>query len=437
MHAKLFTPLLTHLKNKNKVIAHHFHFKNCSYTFIFEFIIFQIEKMSMDPLEFIHVDVLPNVFQHFSVKNLLQASLVSTKWNEFIGSSSKCMQKIWVKFYAPFKHAEVLLKSQRKYQNFKMQRNLDGKIRKMFFKTLWKSGMLRDMKFTLRQDYLEIMEYLAPSIENLECWNISFSTQNSKELDLFTPICFPVLRSLECHIVEDCIEIFSLFFGQISNLNQLVLTMDHSYRNEQNPGYEILKFNQHVKKLSLDSNTSAILGDVGKNLNVQLESLKISLIHDENLGKEIAEFFKIQKELEKITVDLENSDNNSKIFIEIWNSMRCCNTFEILNAPIGFGSSLNLQVQPSVTKLKVIGEPRFIHGLLSSTLNLEILQVGQLTDEILTFSAYSLKNLKRIEFVNHTGQVDNFEILVKSVVGINKKIILQQKKVNDFLYVEI
>lgn len=161
----------------------------------------------MDPLENLEEDVWRMVFQHFSVRDIIKASLVSPMWNNLIGGSRTCMSKVWLRFYWPTNNVDSLMSSKRKYQNYKVQRGFLPSLIPVFEKYKWVRVMMRDDREMDPDNYIGLMQDLAPTLEELELWNVSVVPKDaSKDFD---PIDFPVLRQLEWNNTScQCLKIF-------------------------------------------------------------------------------------------------------------------------------------------------------------------------------------------------------------------------------------
>lgn len=375
----------------------------------------------MDPLKYLNYDIFPHIFQHFSVKNILQASEVSPEWNSVLSESLDCMKKIWLRFYEPLDDVSALMKSKRKYRNVKIQRKINEKIIDLFHKFKWKKVMLRDMKILNFAEFEEMMKFLAPSVEELELWNIQFekNSRNYSQLKLD----FPLLKTLE---FENSLETLEIFSHEI-NIENFIIS---SFPDTSESLKKLCLFLHHLKKLKHFSNKSHKLL-VTNHMNLQLVSLKILINTDVKWKENLINFIKSQETLKMISIDCCDHEGSEGIFYEIWDALQVCENIELVNVP-NIWNLMNLRAKTTVTILKVTGALKFINGLLNATPNLEILRVDRLTDDVLTFAAYSLKSLNVIEFMNESGQIENYKNMKQTEMEINRKIILVQLSVNDF-----
>lgn len=170
----------------------------------------------MDPLEDISEDIWPMIFQHFSVRDILRATLVSPTWENAIGKCNSCMKNVWLRFYWPLDDEASLMTSERKYQNFKIQRELPSKLDQIFNKFRWKQVMMRDCMELTRTDFVNMMEKLSSSVEKLEIWDIRV-----QEGEVINPIDFPQLNTLDTNLSS--YQVIETFLGKNPRLTKVKL----------------------------------------------------------------------------------------------------------------------------------------------------------------------------------------------------------------------
>ena len=283
------------------------------------------------------------------------------------------------------------------------------------------------------ENYERIIDHLAPIVEKLELWNIKFSGYFSTATNHSRTVSFAKLKTLNFHFVAGSQQLLAVLIGHHNCLKELIISTDESLEPQDREDFfnmieNLFKLNTKVKHLTLSS--SEISKSISSLTMIQLESLKIYLIVDEESNKSAAKFIKAQSHLKNISINFNFF--NSDIFTKIWKSMQGCEIVELLNVTSNFNSN-DLKVKPTITNLKVTGELIFINGFFGAIPNLEILRVGRLTDDVITYAAYSLKSLKVIEFALENGQVENYNEMKQYENVINKNIILRHQTVNDFL----
>lgn len=177
----------------------------------------------MDPLNFFGEDIAPLILQHLSVRDLLKCTQVSSNWHSVIGSTSRVMSKVWLRFYEPLEGIECLMDSTRKYSNFKIQHGLPKKLVPLFEKYKWKNVMMRDDTDIDYKDLVAFLSTMAPTIETLDLWDIGTKNIN---VDL-VHINFPRLKELELNLTNRTV--LSLFLGSNPKLKKATLRDEGMY----------------------------------------------------------------------------------------------------------------------------------------------------------------------------------------------------------------
>lgn len=82
-------------------------------------------------------ECIEDIFHHLRGSDLLECTLVSPEWNEFIGSTRSCMQKIFITALADGHVAmddlkKYILESKRKYECLKVQKNYSSEVQELF-----------------------------------------------------------------------------------------------------------------------------------------------------------------------------------------------------------------------------------------------------------------------------------------------------------------
>lgn len=186
--------------------------------------------INMDPLISIEEDVWWLIFQHFTVRDIIKTSQVSALWSEAIGDSRICMNKVWLRFYWPLDNVDSLINSKRKYRNFKVQRGLLPPLIPVYKKYRWVQVMMRDDCEMDSKNYIQFMKELAPTIEELELWNLSTKITSTQDFD---PIEFPVLRKLEWR--DTSRQLLTVFLGNNPRLHAVNYEGGNVRSNNENP----------------------------------------------------------------------------------------------------------------------------------------------------------------------------------------------------------
>lgn len=69
----------------------------------------------MDPTKILNFECIEDIFCHLSGKVLLESALVSPRWNNFIGSTKSCMQKITLNL-KDYESKKRIARSKRRYE---------------------------------------------------------------------------------------------------------------------------------------------------------------------------------------------------------------------------------------------------------------------------------------------------------------------------------
>lgn len=205
----------------------------------------------MNPLDKLHEDVYPLIFQHFSVRDFIKVSQVSKSWEEIIGSSTIAMSKVWLRFYFPYDDVNCLKQSQRNYQNVKIQRSLPIELYPLLDKFKLKSVMMRDHTFDEPEELSQILRKFSQTVEELEIFDISILKDDEPN----SLIDFPVLRRFEFNLTTR--NTLVLFLGNIPCLEDVKVTGNPTlyprYKEECAENLEtFLKKHSTVKSVTKD-----------------------------------------------------------------------------------------------------------------------------------------------------------------------------------------
>lgn len=130
----------------------------------------------MDPLQNLH-DIQDLTFQHFTVDEVLELSLVSRNYYKTIGNSNAAMKKVWLnigdRFNEPNREdLKAFRASERKYQNFKMSEIENGLQILLFPKRQWKRGKIDIQSFVSYRDFVNLVQIFHETIEELEIFDM-------------------------------------------------------------------------------------------------------------------------------------------------------------------------------------------------------------------------------------------------------------------------
>lgn len=125
----------------------------------------------MQPKITFPTECLEDIFQHLRGRVLLKCSLVCPEWNEFIGTTRSCMEKICFRILGGdlMEFAErILINSDRKYACLKIKANYREDVRRLL---LAKNRKWIDVKsrlnFETSIDFLSFLQIIEPSVQKL------------------------------------------------------------------------------------------------------------------------------------------------------------------------------------------------------------------------------------------------------------------------------
>jgi len=133
----------------------------------------------MDPLEILPEEICDDIFSHFNVKDIKEASLVSKRWYNIIGQSKICMEKLHLGRVYCLDDVESILESNRQYQiltintepsmlkkNTKLLR-ITREIVEKFSKSLVSIRISHDLKLKNDLPKLQTLEFINSFYNNL------------------------------------------------------------------------------------------------------------------------------------------------------------------------------------------------------------------------------------------------------------------------------
>lgn len=379
----------------------------------------------MDPWECLDDDVLNYIAQHLTVRDILNATLVSPAWNESIGKSSSFVKKIWLKFYEPIDDVQALMKSDRKYQNFKLQRELRETLVPVFNKFQWKRAMLRDEKLPK----MPVLQLLAATVEELDIWNFGIVSAAND----VTPIDFLMLKKLEFDLALP--DTLQLFLGQNPRLHEVDFHAESMYFLEYiSPKiriHEFLKKNPQIRKLHCGSSINDIFEmDISRNVNLNLQSFTFGMNFEDEEKENFVKFFVKQTNLEQLHA---KSIRDWTMFSHLYNNASNCRFIEIGCVFMTEGEvTESLIVNPKVVSFKIhapYDAEYFEPGmtiLLRAMPNLRILSMPAINKEYLLIIVTHLMSLRVLRFKSMKGNIfDYYNELKVSGLEINRNIKLQ------------
>lgn len=362
----------------------------------------------MDPIECLSIDVLPLIFQHLSVRDILSLSQVSTLCEEVLGDSKECMKKIWLRFYPPLNDVESLLRSKRKYQNFKIQRKFPEKCVPVFNTHRWRQVMIRDCNDIDDKIFVD----LAKTVEEIDIWNVTVTSA--------CPIDFPRLKKLECNLETASL---SMFCGKNPALKEVNFTSNTELDVADVDVEAFLESNPQIETLEL----------VSANLNrmfkaecfadlLKLKKLKVSIDFKNNDKEIFFKFIRCQTSLQEIIVQ---NCYDMAMLSDMMKESLSCKVLRLLQNP--FRYSVFHNILPNVIELELPQIIGFKDMLFRCFPNLQILCLNSvLSQETLSFIAHNLHSIRILKAKSISLDVQIYYESIKSIyTDINPNIRLQ------------
>lgn len=389
----------------------------------------------MDPLEVCLVDVFDLIFQHFTYKDVIKCSLVSQQWNEIIGSSHNCMKHVWLKINKTEGQLYHLERSQRRYENFRIQPGPRAKLSEVLRKFRTKNAMITDEhgEEINHEDYFKFMEAMAPTVEDLQPGEAS--TINVKNL---LPIDFPKLRELQYTVTNRTA--FSIFLGSNPKLERVLLSFSNNVPTEflvpDNIIHSFLQRNSQIQSLWMCEVHCAFTTDITQNLSLDLKTFAFAITNlefSEKAGENLVKFIKLQKNLEWLKI-LCLYDR--KVFLRLWTEGHFKRLFIMDCSLKGTMNNQVLTCNPLLEEINFYLNPScHILKFLRASPNLKAVKVRQLSKQIMEFSARNLRKLEQIKYQSVESEVEKLyeQLKASADTDINRGIKLEEMEFFEFV----
>lgn len=343
------------------------------------------------------------IFFHLSAKELLQCTLVSLKWKEFI-AESKCLEKL-VLTVDENTELESVMQSERSYRNLRLLQ-------------------IDNEKFKL---YLSAFGPLAKKIVVFGC-----SLKEDCEPFNFHLLQELTLSNVSGHVLSSV----TYFHENLKVLNLHDLKVKHSSLDSV---ISLLAINENLREINLYLNEASNIfqRDVASMFRFNLVSITISFKSNFEIDvrtlTNIEQFLIAQGKYLKI-IDLINAASLSSLY-RIWNHMEALERINFFSADPFF--DCDSQRPDLVTNQKIksldihgLGPLHFgvtdLQPLLKATTKLKSLGVWNLNKEVIEYSAINLMNLENLFCATMESDCESFYEQMKSKNGINKKMKLHQ-----------
>lgn len=211
------------------------------------------EGIKLNPLDYLAAELVEKILNYLNVVDLMDASLVSRDWYGLIANSVLCMKKVRLKCDRKLPVDYVISKySMRKYQAaIVTHSNSQLYADTIDFLTTsnmrWKCLDISDTVFDTREQYVNFLKVIGPTIEKLVLINVSVKVcKDESPCDVE----FPYLKSLE---VKKCHGLINKSFGNAVNLK--FLHINHGTdRSAAEVIRKLLRSSKQLKDLSIGGN---------------------------------------------------------------------------------------------------------------------------------------------------------------------------------------
>lgn len=389
----------------------------------------------MDPLDDLLVDIHDLILQHFNAKEVIKFTLVSRVWNEVIGSSRRCMRKIWLNIDKPQQQLDTLSMSDRKYENLRIQPGARVELAEVLMTFRPKVAMITDgfNEIIDHWDYYKFMLSMAPTIERLNPGEAL--TRNAIRLK---PIDFPKLRELQYTVTNR--SAFSIFLGSNPKLEKVLFSFSNDLPCNEllsptNMIHEFFKRNAQIKKLWMCEIDCAFQFDITQNVDLDLRTFSFGKTGPQmtvNVRDNLVRFVKAQRNLEWLKIICLQ---DRELFMKIWSEGSFKKLFIMDCGLKGTLQNYELTTNHIIDEINFYFNPScHISKFLRAVPNLKSFKIRQLSKQIMEFAAVNLPKLETIHFQSVENNVKTLYEALKAAPGneINRRIRLEEMDFFEF-----
>lgn len=385
---------------------------------------------------------------------LLKMSLVCKSWNSIISNSTDftnqylLTNKIFSFIHDEKKKSDFftdIVASQRHYDSFKITRTFMIELLNQVPGKCWKYGELKNLTFKDKVHLISFLNTLSPTMEDISLKSIYIidSENPLNDLPSDNEPEFKELRKLKIGIVPHVI--LRLFVKHHPKLTNVEIGKFMPYTDtilellRLNPQIDEITVNDEIYNLTKTQNLEFL------NLKLKALVIKIDSFHcgpwaslnqsyqitarSENFKKFLIAQGKTLKKLA-----CYNVYDMSTTILELWNDMPELQTLLIQNelwepSYIKPDNQTNIRVNPKLKELTLAihfksQEINYLKEILSRTPNISNLFVRRLSKEIVTYVAYNLRHLKKIQCQVIEDGIEVYEQLKQAPGNINRDITL-------------
>lgn len=382
-------------------------------------------------------DVLPAevkqiIFDNLSVSDLLNLCLVCQTFEDFIGKSHKCMEKIWIKFYSfKLKDLGSLETSSRRFEKLKVNRVKETSHFSYLvnLRQNWKKVLLYNCEFKQAQSYIHFVEAISGSIEELEISDIEI-LNNEFEI---AQLKFPCLKRIMLrNVPSTAIEPFLGFDKKrLENASLDIVQAVEGKMPLSELSFKFLETSGKLNHLQLGPHYIKALfdqEDVDVKFSFTLKKilLKFPLIRDSSphVAANVSKFLKLQPKFDWILFFEIQSD---LVLTTAW-SQKALKHITFIGLEELFDDSMDISIEPNanIIHLDLLCRKILIsqlRKLLKSAPNLRVLHVHTLTRYVMEFTVKNHQMLEEIRYENIDEETpDLYNQLRSSSDGINTSV---------------
>lgn len=401
--------------------------------------------MTMDPLEKT-LDCSDLIFQHFSVDEVLELSMVSKSWYKEIGRSSAAMKKVWLnvgdRFNEPKKvDLRAFRASERNYQNFKMSEIENGLQILLFPRRNWRRALIDIQSFTSFKDYTNLLKVFNETITELDIFDmdIGFEGGDVEALN------FPQLKKLRIDFVTSvALKPFLKFHPKLVKLNleNIIDLSGARDKNGQQLVTQLLKLQNRLTHLKLHSDAFDKIFTHRESFDFKLTNLLLEYSgnyeneESQRLLNNLEAFLTDQKQIRwitlcewtcgKIIARIFDHESIERISFDYFDSES--KRFETSKLVVNRNNKIR-QIDFDCETITLCSVKPF----LNAAPNVEILHFFHVSQEILKHCVLNLKHLKTLKYCSIFEDFSDYYSSLKkeNVQAINCELEIVENKFSD------
>lgn len=350
---------------------------------------------TFDPFEFFPSEISELIFQHLNGDEVLKSMEVSRTWNEIITRSTRIMNKIKLRMFRvdesnflSSEMLEILINSQRKYQNLEFNQCKLSYIKDVekilsVKKSQWKCVSLERLNFEDESNFVNFLKNIESSLVELHINNVYFESSNNPPSVNLSKL--KVLK-LSC---DDNLPKLKLILN-VENLNELCVASNDMSAKTVEAIVELLKQNKKLKILEMASHLFDDVFESFDVINLQLNSFQLTS-HCTKLNYNQP---KLLKFVESQLLHLRKFSLDELKCVEILKQLLKAIHLEELHLgcvnsiSAALWSTLQLHVNETIKKLSfhdVENKFNILKSIITATPNVRELKIYSLTQNMMEF----------------------------------------------------